>query len=62
MTFTCWKCKREFNWNKLLFGENVTCEHCGAENTTDWDYVGEGDSYGIQQWTTGIVEPEKVQS
>ena len=47
---TCQKCKREFSWSKLLFGDDVTCPHCGATNTTEWEYDGDD----IVDWTTGV--------
>lgn len=59
----CKKCRKDFDYTDFPFGDPLECPHCGALNTTDWDYTDcmEG---SMTAWTTGIVEtpPSEVPS
>jgi hypothetical protein len=46
----CSFCEYKFTIEDYSFGQNIQCPKCEKLNGTDWDYVGDGDSFAI--WTT----------
>lgn len=54
MDWECRKCGAD-NVSAFPFGDNVFCSNCGAEHTTDWDYVNDDDD--MAAWVVALVAP-----
>jgi hypothetical protein len=50
----CLACDESFD-AEWTFGDHVTCTHCGAEMTTDYEEFGDGDLIG--PWPTMVIHP-----